>query len=136
MAQHFAAVEADCVYNKMRVDVLGIDVCRDEHLALRPSVDGKLFCNIVRSLSVYIFIGMKGLHVVVEINRAVLAVHLAGSEKFLSGKLGRAILTADKLLLIVKGFLLLRYVLRNATQRSNGLPRVFYECDRRHQCCS
>ena len=37
LSKHFAVAEADAIDNKMRVDVLAVDVGGDEHLALWPS---------------------------------------------------------------------------------------------------
>ena len=76
----------------------------------------------------------EGLDVVVEPHRAFLPVHIPCGDELPAGQLGRAVLPADQLAAaLIQCFLILRHILRYATEGTGGLLLVFDEGDRGHQ---
>lgn len=117
----------------MGMDVLGIGVGSNEYLAVRPSLPSKTLGQLVRLFPSDRFLGMEGLDVVVEPDRAILVVHIPGSYEFLHRQLGRTVLTTDQPAVLLPGFLRLRHISCHAMQRPSGLLLILDKCDRGHQ---
>ena len=87
LPQHLAALVADGVDDEVAVDVGGVNVCSDQHLAVRPGTGRELLCDVVGGLAVDVLIGTERLGVVVEVHRAVLVIHHPRRQEFLVRKL-------------------------------------------------
>ena len=137
LPEHFPALPAHRVDNKVRVDVLGVQVGGDQHLAVRPGFCGELFRQLVGLFPGDHLVRRKGLDVVVEPDGAVLAAGVPGGLELPVGQLWRAVLPADQLpVIFVQCFFILGDVSRYAAQRTGGLLFVLDEVDRGHQRCS
>ena len=137
LSKHFAVAEADAIDNKMRVDVLAVDVGGDEHLALWPSPRREHLCNLVCQLTGDRFAWSEGLHIVIKPDRTFFAVHGAGGEKFPHSKRRGTVLSTDQLLSILLHRLIrLCNICGNTAQRTGRLLCVFNKCHRCNQRCS
>ena len=133
LAKHLPRLVTHRIDNEMGMDMPGIGVGGNEHLAVRPSLPCKVLGQLVRLFPSDRFLGMEGLDVVVEPDWAILVVHMPGSYEFLHRQLGRTVLTTDQPAVLLSGFLRLRHISRHPTQRPSGLLLIFDKCNRRHQ---
>lgn len=118
------------------MDVGGVDVGGNEHLAVRPGLLRKLQCDPMGQLPGDRLRRVEGLDVVVEPDRAVLSVHLPGGGKLLGGQPGCAVLPVHQPAAILHVFLTLGDILRHSTQRPCGLFFIPDKGHRSHQCVS
>lgn len=134
LAKHLPRLVTHRIDNEMGMDVLGIGVGGNEHLAVRPSLSSKILGQLVRLFPSDRFLGMERLDVVVEPDRTIFVVHLSSGHKLLSRQLGRTVLTTDQpATVLLSGFLCLRHISRHAMQRPSGLLLILDKCDRSHQ---
>lgn len=133
LAKHLPRLVTHRIDNEMGMDVRGIGVGGDEHFAVRPSLPCEVLGQLVRLFPSDRFLGMERLDVVVEPDRAILAVHLSSGHKLLSRQLGRTVLATDQPAILLPGFLSLRHIPRHPTQRPSGLLLILDKCNRGHQ---
>ena len=136
LPKHFSGLVTDSVHDEMRMDMRRINMRGDQHLALRPCLRGKFFCDGVRLRAGYVFIWSERLRVVIEPNRTLFSKCLPCRKKLLQCKRRRAVLTADELVLFGNGFVLALDVLRHGRKRAGTLPGIRNEIDSCHYCCS
>ena len=137
LPEHFPALPAHRVDDEVGVDVLGVQVGGDEHLAVRPGFCGELFRQLVGLFPGDHLVRRKGLDVVIEPHGTVLAVHVPGGLKLPVSQLGRAVLPADQLQAIhIPDLLFLGDISCHTAQRTGGLLFVLDEVDGGHQRCS
>ena len=70
LPEHSTGFIAHGVDQKVRMNVVGVEVRADEHLAVGPGSRRKLLRQIMRLLRCDVFVGMEGLGVVVKPDRA------------------------------------------------------------------
>lgn len=117
LAKHLSRFIAHCIDNEVSMNMLGIGVGGNEHLAVRPSLPCEILGQLVRLFSCDRFLGMERLDVVVEPNRTIFVVHLSSGHKLLRRQLGRTVLATDQpATVLLSGFLCLRYISRYPTQ--------------------
>ena len=134
LPEHFAALPAHRVDDEVGVDVLGVQVGGDEHLAVRPGFCGELFRQLVGLFPGDHLVRRKGLDVVVEPDGTVLAAGIPGGLELPVSQLGRAVLATDQLPAIhIPDLLFLGDVSRHAAQRTGGLLFVLDEVNSSHQ---
>ena len=133
LAKHLPRLVTHRIDNEMGMDVLGIGVGGNEHLAVRPSLSSKILGQLVRLFPSDRFLGMERLDVVVEPDRTIFVVHMSSGHKLLSRQLGRTVLTTDQPAVLLPGFLRLRHISCHAMQRPSGLLLILDKCDRGHQ---
>lgn len=133
LAKHLPRLVTHRIDNEMGMNVLGIGVGSNDHLAVRPSLPSKVLGQLVRLFPSDRFLGMEGLDIVVEPHWAILVVHLSGGHKLLHRQLGRTVLATDQPAVLLPGFLRLRHISRHPTQRPSGLLLIFDKCNRSHQ---
>ena len=133
LAKHLPRLVTHRIDDKMGMDVLGIGVGSNEYLAVRPSLPSKILGQLVRLFPSDRFPGMEGLDVVVEPDRAILAVHMSSGHKLLNRQLGRTVLATDQPAILLPGFLRLRHISCHAMQRPSGLLLILDKCNRGHQ---
>ena len=137
LPEHFPALPAHRVDNKVRVDVLGVQVGGDQHLAVRPGPRCELPGQLVGLFPGDHLVRRKGLDVVVEPDGAVLAAGGPGGLELPVGQLWRAVLPAYQLpAILVQCFFILLDVSCHAAQRTSGRLFVLEEVDGGHQRCS
>src|SRR5699024_9474584 len=99
-----------------------------------PGFCGELFSQLLGLLPGDHLVRRKGLDVVVKPHGTLLVVHISRGLELLADQLGSAVLPADQLAAaLIQCFLILRHILRYATERTGGLLLVFDEGDRGHQ---
>ena len=133
LAKHLPRLVTHRIDDEVGMDVLGIGMGGNEHLAVRPSLPCKILSQLVRLFPSDRFLGMERLDVVVEPHWAILAVHMSSGHKLLSRQLGRTVLATDQPAVLLSGFLRLRHISRHPTQRPSGLLLILDKCDRGHQ---
>ncbi len=82
LAQLHPGFEADGVDYKVGMHVLGIAVCSHLHFMPRPGLGCKLQANLMCLLISNLFLGRKGLNVLVEIDPIQLVIGGLGGKKF------------------------------------------------------
>lgn len=132
LPEHLPIVLPHCVYDEVGVNVLGIGVSCDQHLAPRPRPLRKLRRQIVRRRPGDVLVRMEGLRVVVEVHRAFLAVHLPGGEELLHRELWGTVDAADQLAVTPQHLLLLLHIVAHTGEAAGGLTAVLDEIHRGH----
>ena len=134
LPEHFAALPAHRVDDEVGMDVFGVQVGGDQHLTVWPGFCGELFSQLLGLLPSDHLIRRKGLDVVVKPHGTLLVVHIPRGLELLADQWGRAVLPADQLAAVfIQCFLILRHILRYATEGTGRLFLVFDEGDRGHQ---
>ena len=134
LAEHLAGLMAHSVHHKVAVDVRLVAVGGDKHLAVRPRFRSKFPGDVVCLGGRDVLLRGEGLGVMVEPNRALLAVHLPGGGELLGRQLGHTVLTAEEHLTAfgVPTLLLLGHIFHHTAQRCGALAAVFDETDDGH----
>ena len=135
LAEHFPALIAHRVHQKMGMDVVGVHMGGHQYLALRPGLFGEFFRQLVGLWAGDSFLRGKGLSVVIEPYRAFLVMSNPGSTEFLDGEVGRAAHPADQFPAgaPVLGLFVLGNIAGNLAQGYGGLPLVGDVVDGSHQ---
>lgn len=135
LAEHFPALIAHRVHQKMGMDVVGVHMSGHQHLALRPGLFRKFFRQLVGLGTGDGFLWGKGLGVVIEPHGAFLVMGGPGSPEFLDSEVGRAAHPADQFPAgaPVLGLFVLGDITGNLAQGYGGLPLVRDVVDGSHQ---
>ena len=135
LAEHFPALIAHRVHQKMGMDVAGVHMGGHQYLALRPGLFRKFFRQLVGLGAGDGFLWGKGLGVVIEPHGAFLVMGGPGSPEFLDSEVGRAAHPADQFPAgaPVLGLFVLGDITGNLAQGYGGLPLVGDVVDGSHQ---
>ena len=126
LAEHFPALIAHRVHQKMGMDVAGVHMGSHQYLALRPGLFRKFFRQLVGLGAGDGFLWRKGLGVVIEPHGAFLVMGGPDSPEFLDSEVGRAAHPADQFPAgaPVLGLFVLGDITGNLAQGYGGLPLV------------
>ena len=135
LAEHFPALIAHRVHQKMGMDVVGVHMSGHQHLALRPCLFRELFRQLMGLGAGDGFLWRKGLGVVIEPHGTFLVMGGPGSPEFLDSEVGRAAHPADQFPAgaPVLGLFVLGDIAGNLAQGYGGLPLVGDVVDGGHQ---
>lgn len=135
LAEHFPALIAHRVHQKMGMDVAGVHMGSHQYLALRPSLFRKFFRQLMGLGAGDGFLWRKGLGVVIEPHGAFLVMGGPDSTEFLDSEVGRAAHPADQFSAgaPVLGLFVLRDITGDLAQGYGGLPLVGDVVDGSHQ---
>ena len=135
LAEHFPALIAHRVHQKMGMDVAGVHMGGHQHLALRPCLFRELFRQLVGLGAGDGFLWGKGLGVVIEPHGAFLVMGGPGSPEFLDSEVGRAAHPADQFPAgaPVLDLFVLGDIAGDLAQGYGGLPLVGDVVDGSHQ---
>ena len=130
----FPGVRLHGVHHQVGVEVRPVDMCGHQHFAAGEELFRQLLGDLVGLRRCDVLLGREGLDVVVEPHGTFLVVHIPCGMELPVGQLGRAVLPADQLAAVfIQCFLILRHILRYATEGTGRLFLVFDEGDRGHQ---
>lgn len=126
LAEHFPALIAHRIHQKMGMDVAGVHMGGHQHLALRPCLFRELFRQLMGLGAGDGFLWRKGLGVVIEPHGAFLMMGDPSSPEFLDSEVGRAAHPADQFPAgaPVLGLFVLGDIAGNLAQGYGGLPLV------------
>ena len=135
LAEHFPALIAHRIHQKMGMDVAGVHMGGHQYLALRPGLFRKFFRQLVGLGAGDGFLWRKGLGVVIKPHGTFLVVGGPGSPEFLDSKAGRTAHPADQFPAgaPVLGLFVLRDITGDLAQGYGGLPLVGDVVDGSHQ---
>ena len=135
LAEHFPALIAHRVHQKMGMDVVGVHMGGHQYLALRPGLFRKFFRQLVGLGAGDGLLWGKGMGVVIEPHGAFLVMGGPGSPEFLDSEVGRAAHPADQFPAgaPVLGLFVLGDIAGNLAQGYGGLPLVRDVVDGGHQ---
>lgn len=98
LAEHFPALIAHRVHQKMGMDVAGVHMGSHQHLALRPGLFRKFFRQLVGLGTGNGFLWGKGLGIMIEPHGAFLVVGGPDGTELLDSEVGRAANPTDQFL--------------------------------------